>query len=93
EELYWHPRFLLGDLKRQSIMEIWNSQKAKDLFFLRQDGIQESSPCKHCKDFTDCRKFKHVCWRDTILAYGTDKWDYPDPSCPSAPYIEKDISL
>lgn len=30
---------------------------------------------------------------DTILAYGTDKWDYPDPSCPNAPFIEKDISL
>lgn len=93
EELYWHPRFLLGDLNKQSIMEIWNSQKAKDLFFLRQDQIQESSPCKQCIDFTDCRKYKHVCWRDTILAYGTDKWDYPDPSCPNAPFIEKDISL
>lgn len=93
EELYWHPRFLLGDLKNQTLMEIWNSQKAKDLFYLQQDTIQTSSPCATCEDFKECRKYKHVCWRDTILAYGKDKWDYPDILCPKAPHITKDIVI
>lgn len=93
EELYWHPRFLLGDLNNQSIMEIWNSQKAKDLFFLNQESLQTSSPCRTCNDFKECRKFRHVCWRDTILAYGPEKWDYPGIMCPKAPNIEKDIFM
>lgn len=93
EELYWHPRFILGDLNQQSLMEIWNSQKAKDLFYLKQNDIQKSSPCASCEDFAECRRYKHVCWRDAILAYGPDKWDYPDLYCPRAPYIEKNISL
>ena len=93
EELYWHPRFLLGDLTKQSIKEIWNSQKAKDLFFLKQESLQESSPCRTCEEFKECREYKHICWRETILAYGKDKWDYPDIRCPKAPPIERDISL
>lgn len=93
EELYWHPRFLLGDLKKQSIMEIWNSRKAKELFYLKQTDIPEDSPCAACEEYTECRRFKHVCWRDTILAYGKNKWYYPDIFCPKAPFIEKNISL
>lgn len=93
EELYWHPRFLLGDLKKQTIMEVWNSQKAKDLFYLQQNTIQKSSPCATCEDFAECRKYKHICWRETILAYGKDKWDYPDILCPKAPLINKDIVI
>lgn len=34
EELYWHPHFIIGDLKKQTLKEIWNSQKAKDIFIL-----------------------------------------------------------
>lgn len=93
EELYWHPRFLLGDLKKQTLMEIWNSQKAKELFYLQQDAIQKSSPCATCEDFKECRSYKHICWRETILAYGKDKWDYPDILCPKAPHIDKDIVI
>jgi hypothetical protein len=36
---------------------------------------------------------KHICWRDTILAYGKDNWNFPDISCPYAPKINKDIFL
>lgn len=93
EELYWHPRFLLGDLNKQTLMEVWNSPKAKELFYLQQNTIQKSSPCATCEDFSECRKYKHICWRETILAYGRDKWDYPDILCPKAPHINRDIII
>lgn len=93
EELYWHPRFILGDLNKQSLSEIWNSQKANDLFYIKQNDIQKSSPCASCEDFKECHSYKHLCWRDVIWAYGMEKWDYPDPYCPKAPHIEKDITL
>ena len=36
EQLYWHPQFIIGDLKQQYIEEIWNSPKACELYNLRQ---------------------------------------------------------
>lgn len=93
EELYWHPKFIIGDLREQTLKEIWNSDKAKNLFYLDQDLIPKDSPCSKCEDYSTCRKYKHICWRDTILAYGFDKWYYPDISCPKAPKIKRDISI
>lgn len=93
EELYWHPKFIIGDLTKQSIMEVWNSKKARDMFFLNQSSIPDDSPCSNCPDYTECRKYKHICWRDTLLGYGSEKWYYPDLTCPRAPFITKDIYL
>jgi radical SAM protein with 4Fe4S-binding SPASM domain len=93
EELYWHPHFIIGDLNLNSIEEIWNSPKAHSLFYLNQSDISKDSPCSVCKDFKDCHSYKHVCWRDVILAYGSNNWDFPDPFCPLAPPILKDISM
>lgn len=93
EELYWHPHFIIGDLNLNSIEEIWNSPKAHSLFYLNQSDISKDSPCSICKDFKDCHSYKHVCWRDVILAYGSNNWDFPDPFCPLAPPILKDISM
>ncbi|MDE6791886.1 MAG: radical SAM protein, partial [Muribaculaceae bacterium] len=93
EELYWHPHFILGDLNHHTLQEIWDSPKAKELFYLKQSDIPQDSPCSNCEDFTSCRKYRHICWRDTILAYGKDKWYYPDMACPKAPQIPNDISM
>ncbi len=93
EELYWHPRFILGDLNINSIEEIWSSKKAKSLFNLQKNEISNESACKTCDEFEECRSYKHVCWRDVILAYGNEHWDFPDPFCPHAPLINKDISM
>ncbi len=86
EELYWHPQFIIGDLNSQSILEMWNSDRAKNLFRLPQEEIREGSACKSCPDYNGCRKFVGICWKNVVGAYGMDKWDYPDPDCPkSAP--------
>ena len=93
EELYWNPNFIIGDITKQSISEVWNSDKAKRLYYLTQVEISEGSPCKTCSSFEECRgdNYKKICWRDTIKAYGHDKWDYPDSRCPLAPKVEKEI--
>ena len=36
EQLYWHPQFILGDLKEQTLAEIWQSPRAKALFEMGQ---------------------------------------------------------
>ncbi|MCL2651522.1 MAG: radical SAM protein [Candidatus Azobacteroides sp.] len=85
EELYWSPKFILGDITKQSIMEIWNSEKAIGLNNLSQNDFRPQSACKYCPDFSICHSTLGVCWKFIYLAYGTDHWDLPDPRCPLAP--------
>jgi radical SAM protein with 4Fe4S-binding SPASM domain len=93
EELYWNPHFIIGDITKQTIEEVWTSDVAKNLFYLKQESISSESACSTCGDYDSCREenVKKICWRDTIKAYGGDKWDYPDYRCPIAPKVEKEI--
>ncbi len=84
EELYWHPKFIIGDLTQQSIEEVWNSPRALELYNISKDMIRAESACKTCEDFDPCHKNKGVCWKEVLYAYGEDNWDYPDPKCPYA---------
>lgn len=93
EELYWHPKFILGDITQDTLLDIWNSDKANKLYYLQQSDLKPSSACQSCDDFDSCRKYKHICWRDTIQAYGEENWDYPDTMCEKAPLINKDIFI
>jgi len=89
EQLYWHPFFIMGDLSKQSIMEMWNSEKALKLWNFSQEEVKESSPCKTCKDFEECRRGRGNCWRFAIAAYGEENYDYPAPNCPLAPEVTR----
>lgn len=92
EQLYWHPQFIIGDLKKQSIEEIWNSPKAWELFNLGQSSFCKESACSHCKIFDFCNLENHRrCFVKVIKAYGKDKWDYPDPRCHYAPKVTSDL--
>ena len=93
EFLYWHERFIIGDINKNTILEIWNSEKAKNLFHLKREMVRDSSPCKHCDGFEICHNYKHFCWKDVIAAYGNENWDFPDPSCPKAPKHDKHLKL
>lgn len=85
EELYFHPAFIIGDLKTQSIEEVWNSERAIELYRLSQERIKKESACKACEESDRCRQQKGVCWKEILYAYGNENWDYPDPKCPHAP--------
>lgn len=94
EELYWHPKLLLGNISKNSIMQVWSSQQAKDLFWLNQQQLSNDSACKTCSQFDTCRHgFGGSCWKLTVMAYGYGHWDYPDPRCPNAPEMINDICL
>lgn len=93
EQLYWHPFFLLGDLNRQSIMEMWNSEKALSLWNFSQEEVRDASPCKTCGEFDACRRGLGNCWRQAISAYGPENHDFPSPDCPKAPPVVKNIYI
>ena len=84
EEMYWHQAFLLGDVKKNTIKEIWNSEKALKLWNISQEDIPEDSKCHTCQEFNKCRRGLGVCWKMAMQAYGLDKYYYPDPRCPRA---------
>lgn len=91
EELYWNDNFIIGDLNNMSILEMWNSEKAKSLSALQQCVVPKESPCSICKDFEKCRHERGVCWKEVIATYGSNNWLFPDPRCPFAPQPVNDV--
>ena len=85
EELYWNPDFIIGDVTKNSIMEVWQSERAMSLWRLKREQFPEDSPCKTCEEFEACRYRKGVCWKEIIANYGKEHYLYPDVHCPRAP--------
>ncbi len=88
EMLYQNPEYLVGDITKQSLKEIWNSEKALNLYCPKQDEITNDSPCKECNDFESCKATfgKRICYVN-ILKTGGCKFD-PDPGCPKAKSVD-----
>jgi radical SAM protein with 4Fe4S-binding SPASM domain len=91
EQLYWDPRFIIGDLTTSSIEEVWNSAKAMSLLKLKREVIQDKSPCKQCDFLERCSGSFLRCWADIQKSYGKENWDYPDPRCELAPAMNTNI--
>ncbi len=82
EELYWYPKFIVGNILEQPLNDIWNSEAVLNLYYLKQSKISDESPCKTCKDYETYRIPKQVCYRDIVRKHVTKHWDYPDVNCP-----------
>lgn len=93
EQLYWNKQFIIGNVIKENIIDIWNSDKAKSLFYIKQNNIPEDSLCHFCSDFVKCRSLKQVCYRDIIKKYGEKKWYYPDANCPYSNSMIKNLQL
>lgn len=97
EMLYNRSKFHLGNAKRQTIRELWNSDLVKDFFNFKFTSSPKNpeSPCYECKDRVRCKvgNRKKVCLVDIVNVFGEDKWDYPDPRCPQAPTCNMDLLI
>lgn len=85
EQMYWHPDFIIGDLSKQSLEEVWNSPRAKELFNMRKELYRKDSVCLKCGSFENCNSKKRRCLVKVMKAYDRENWDYPDPRCIFAP--------
>lgn len=92
EQLYWNPRFLIGNITKQDISEIWNSPKALALAHRRASDYSEGSICKKCSLQEKCDLVQNKCYANILKVYGDEHWDYPDPRCCYAPKAEKAIN-
>ncbi|MEJ3719975.1 radical SAM protein [Paenibacillus polymyxa] len=84
EELYNHEYFIIGDLTKQTLLEVWNSPKALELAYPQQAAVS-NGPCRDCSDFQQCHEGLGRCVREALKAYGYDQHYAPDPRCPRAP--------
>lgn len=91
EQLYWHPQFIIGDLNKQTLCEVWNSPKAHALFKIERESFSKQSYCTQCKAFDACNKQHRRCFVKVIKAYGSQNWDFPDPRCQYAPSFNSDL--
>lgn len=92
EQLYWNPRFLIGNVEEQNISEIWNSPKALALANRKREDYSEQSACKKCQLQETCDGVQNKCFANILKAYGDEHWDYPDPRCCYAPHADEAIS-
>ena len=92
EQLYWNPEFVIGNVFNDSICDIWNSDKALQLWKRQQNTISEKSPCRKCEDFDECFENGNRCFANIIKAYGRENSDYPDPRCHLAPMFINSIT-
>lgn len=91
EQLYWDSRFVIGDLSKESIKEVWNSSRAIELAFPKQKEFREKSACRSCSIFAECFSFPNKCFADVLKAYGKENTDYPDPRCKKAPGFNNEL--
>jgi len=87
EELPYRPEYWLGDLLRNSIAEIWNSQEIEDKILYPKRDKFRGWPCYECEDFEVCNRENGRCLRDALKVYNTIY--APPPLCPKAPYTTK----
>lgn len=93
EQLYWNEDFIIGDLTKQTLEEVWNSPKSLKLTKLERSDFSDSSNCKTCYNFSSCHEDVNKCWVDIIKAFGKENWDYPDPRCAYAPKMVNNIQF
>lgn len=88
EQLYWHPAFVVGDLRKQTLEEAWNSPKAKKFFDIKPQDLTDGSCCKQCKSNRQCFAQKRRCYVKIVKAYGSKNWQQADPRCIYSPKFE-----
>ncbi len=92
EQLYWHPEFIVGDLTKNTIEEIWRSPRVNEIIHRTEKDFREESKCKSCSFFESCSASNRRCAVKVLKAYGYDNWDYPDPRCTLAPELKFPLS-
>lgn len=80
EQIPNKKEFIVGDINKNTIEEIWNSHELKTWLFPSIDRFNNTA-CSHCEEFSDCVHNAGWCYRDTLFAYDTI-YEAP-PSCPN----------
>ncbi|MEZ5360488.1 MAG: radical SAM protein [Candidatus Zixiibacteriota bacterium] len=81
EQLPCRSEFIVGDATKQTIMEIWNSEKFYS-FIMPDRERMRNTICFNCKFYDKCINVKGLCMRDSWKAFNTPF--QINPFCPNA---------
>jgi len=79
EQLPSKKDFVVGDLTRQSIKEVWNSEALHTITHPTRESFQKTI-CFGCKEFDDCINTRGQCFRDNYFDFGV--LYHPQKKCP-----------
>lgn len=81
EQLPSREPFVMGDLTREHMLSVWNSDKLLSMLYPRRERFRDT-PCEECEYFIDCVHRKGLCVRDIYKVRGVAQ--ATDPRCPVA---------
>jgi radical SAM protein with 4Fe4S-binding SPASM domain len=85
--------YFVGDLAKQSISEVWNSDELATFVYPPQERFVGTA-CFTCEDFAYCVHELGYCFRDALFAF--NRLHAPPPTCPridSSPEPPNDTTL
>lgn len=74
--------YFVGDLKTQTIREVWESPALLEFVEPPRERFT-GTPCFKCDEFDWCIRDLGYCFRDSLFVY--DRLHHPPPGCPRAP--------
>jgi len=74
--------YVVGDLKNQSIAEVWRSERLQMMIDPPREKFRGTA-CESCEEYEECHDVYGYCFRDALFTYGTVC--APTPACPYAP--------
>ena len=83
EQMLEREEDYLGDLRVQSIKEVWQSRKLDEYLIHPPREKLIGTACYDCDQFDECQTVMGLCVREAVKAYGT-RWA-PVPLCQQAP--------
>lgn len=81
EQIPHQPQFVVGNIARQSLLEIWNSECVKQ-FITPSQQLFAGTACENCDEFDICHRIYGRCFRDAYFNYANIY--APSPNCPRA---------
>jgi radical SAM protein with 4Fe4S-binding SPASM domain len=62
--------FFCGDVSFQSIMEVWNGERLKEMTYGMPREKFQGKPCYDCEEREECLNIRGICIRDLAILYG-----------------------
>lgn len=69
ERLVYHPEFSIGNIKDQTLLEIWNSDKLQT-FYSPEKDLFKGTPCFECEQLRSCVEIRGICYVNSLILHG-----------------------
>jgi radical SAM protein with 4Fe4S-binding SPASM domain len=79
EQMPETKEYFCGDLTKQSIMEVWNGERLKEMTYGMPREKFKGQPCYDCEEREQCLNVMGTCIRDLAAHYGNIY--QPPPNC------------